>query len=62
MLLGCACEALAAYAADDALRAALQRERAVIGVALARFDGVEWSQSKARPEQTPRPALCGAHS
>ena len=47
MLLGCACEALAAYAADDALRAALRRERAGLGEALTRLASVAWSQSAA---------------
>ena len=46
-LVGGACGALAGLAADDALRAALQRERATLGEALARLGGVAWSRSQA---------------
>ena len=46
-LLGGACEALAGFAAEDALRAALQRERVPLGEALAQLASVAWSQSDA---------------
>ena len=56
-LVGAACGALAGLVTDDALRAALQRERAVLGEALVRLAGVAWSQSKAPGT----PWLIGAH-
>ena len=46
-LVGAACEALAGFAAEDALRAALQRERVPLGEALAQLASVAWSQSDA---------------
>ena len=48
---------VAAWTSPGALRAALQRERAVLGEAVVRLAGVAWSQSKAPGT----PWLIGAH-